>query len=207
MSMQTAEAPRAVRKRRNAELPTKTTLNLVIREKSELAPSRWIPAAILIILAAALFSKFAVVDRFARLQEMENKLADKQGQLWALEDSYADFDEVKAQYNQYTYKGFDRSIADRQAILDLLEQEIIPYCETQAISISGNNFSTTLTGLTLDQVSSMMARLEANPLVEGVTVATAGYDDADPSTQPYATMSIVFTNPEAADAAEEGGAQ
>lgn len=213
MSMKTDSKPRE--KRSKQTMPTKTTLNLVMREKSELALSRVVPAAIIIVVLAVLFGKFAVADRYARLHKAENDLATSQVRLEELELSYADYDKVKEQYNQYTYRGFDRTIADRQEILDLLEHDIIPYSETQAVSVTGNVFSTTLTGLTLDQVSSMIARLESNPLVDGVTVSTTGYDnnsessdsDIDSGVRPYATITIVFKSAydDSAEGAETEG--
>ena len=199
MSTQTVQAPQTTRRRKAQVMPSKTTLNLMIKEKGELAPSRWLPWVLLIVVAAALFGKFAVADRFARLQAAENALAARYDELDALTAATADFAEVKDIYNQYTYRDFDRSIADRQEILDLLEREVFPHSQSQSVTVNGNVFSTTLTGVTLDEVSLMMTRLEADPLVEGVTVSTAGYDDPTTNTQPYATMTIVFTN------AEQGG--
>lgn len=199
MSTQTAQAPKVIKRRKAQVMPGKTTLNLMIKEKHELAVSRWLPWVVVIAVLAALFGKFAVADRFARLQAAENALAARYAELDTLTAATADFDEVKEVYNQYTYRDYDRSIADRQDILDLLEREVFPHSQTRAVTVNGNVFSTTLTGVTLDEVSAMMARLEADPLVEGVTVSTAGYDAPNDETQPYATMTIVFTN------AEQGG--
>ena len=204
MSTQTATAARTAAKGKT--MPAKTTLNLVIRERTGPSPKKWVPLVVLVLVLAALFGKFAVADRFARLAAARRELIGKQTELAALEASYQDFDEVKARYNQYTYRGYDKTIADRQEILDLLEREVFPHSETRSISVNGNVFSTTLTGLTLDEVSSMMARLEANPLIEGVTVFTAGYNETGtqaevPGIEPYATMTIVFKN---ADAVEGG---
>lgn len=201
MSTQTVQAPKVVKRRKAQAMPSKTTLNLMIKEKGELAVSRWLPWVIVIVILAALFGKFAVADRFARLQAAENALAARYAQLDELETATADFAEVKDRYNQYTYRDYDRTIADRQEILDLLEREVFPYSQGETVTVNGNVFSTTLTGLTLDEVSSMMSRLESDPLVEGVTITTAGYDDPARETPPYATMTIVFTN------AEEGGAE
>lgn len=201
-------APKApVKAPRKKTTPAKTSMNLYIKEKSALSPSRWLPAVLIIVILAALFGKFAVADRFARLREAESALAARQNELAQLQQTYADYDEVEEQYSQYTYRGFDRTIADRQEILDLLERDIIPYSQTRSVSVTGNVFSTTVTGLTLDQVSTMMAKLEADPLVDTVTVSTAGYEDeqtdGQPDTeavQPYATITIVFIN-------AEGGAE
>ena len=206
MSVKTESKPRA--RRGKQTVPSKTTLNLVMKEKSALRLSRVIPAVLIIAVLALVIGKFAVADRCARLRAAEHELANRQATLRVLQASYADYDQVKEQYNRYTCEGFDNTIADRQEILDLLESDIIPYSETQSVSVTGNVFSTTLTGLTLNEVSTMIARLEANPLVDRVTVSTAGYNDDRSAAggeaanlRPYATVTIVFKNAEI----DEGG--
>ena len=47
----------------NVTYPSKRTINLAIREKSPFRPQKLIPLLLLILFAAALFAKFAVVDR------------------------------------------------------------------------------------------------------------------------------------------------
>ena len=71
MSTQTVQAPKSARRRKAQVMPSKTTLNLMMKEKSELALSRWLPWVIVIAILAALFGKFAVADRFARLHDAE----------------------------------------------------------------------------------------------------------------------------------------
>ena len=174
-------------------VPTKTTLNLVIKEKSEFRLGRLLPAVLVVIVVAAVFAKFAVLDRYAVLDEAEQQLRREQEYLDQLMASYADYDEVQAEYNRYTYEGFDRTIPDRQDVLKLLERYVFPVSGMQQMAISGRFVSTTLTGMTLEGVSRLVAKLEADPLVDSVTVSTTGYTGREDSV-PIASMVIALSD-------------
>lgn len=174
-------------------VPVKTTLNLVIKEKTEFRPARLIPALLLVFLLAALFAKFAVLDRFAALEEAEREFSQDRAYLQELVNSYADYDEVQAEYNRYTYADFDRSIPDRQDVLKLLERRVFPVSGMRQMSISGKSVSLTLTGMTLEEISTLVNKLEAEPLVERITVSTAGYSGRD-NDVPTASMVILLVD-------------
>ena len=160
-------------------MPSKRTLNLVIKEKGEFRLERVLPAVLLVLILAALFGKFAVLDRYAVLAEAESVLVQEQKQLEALRASYADFDEVQAEYNRYTYADFDRTIADRQDILMLLEKYVFPVSGMTQLSVSENLVTMTLTGMTFEEISTLTDRLEKDPLVDHVFVSNANYTDKD----------------------------
>ena len=175
--------------------PTKTTLNLAIKEKSDLDPRRAIPAVILVVLLVALLGKFAVFDRYAALNEAEAKLANEKATLSAMQAAYSDYDEVKQEYNRYSYSGFDRTIPDRQAVLALLEREAFPVSGMRQMSISGRTLSMTLVGMTLEQISQLVNRLDTDELVESVFVYTAGYGGVNDQTgEPTATFTITLAD-------------
>lgn len=190
-----------LKKARRAVPPTKTTLNLVVKEKKELRPSRTVPAVLAVLLAAGLFGKFAVADRFAKADAAEAAVAARRRHLAEVEQSYADYDEVQATYNRYTYTGFDRTIADRLDVMALLEREVFPIGTVRTLSIAGKSVSLTVSGLTLDQLSDLMTRLKADGLVAGVTVSTANYNGAhdaagepDPNAEAVANMTITLND-------------
>lgn len=187
--------------KRNRPTPLKPTLNLYFKEKSPLRLTVVIPCVAVIVVFAAIFAKFAVIDRFAALAEREAELAREREAYEALVNSYADYDKVAEEYGKYSYTGYDRSIADRLDILDLLEREVFPVATVKRLSVSGNALSMTLEGLTLDQVSELLGRLEADPLVTHVTVRTTGYDAGDEG-EPTANMTV-----ELADATETEGSE
>lgn len=170
-------------------IPSKTTLNLVIKEKKELRLERLIPAVIIILVIAVLFAKFAVADRYAALNEAEKELSQERENLNALVSSYADYDEVQEEYNRYTYEDFDRTIPNRQDVLNLLEKYVFPVSGMRQLSISGKSVSLTLTGMTLEEISRLIAVLEADPLVEKVLVSTTSYSSGNEAI-PVASMVI-----------------
>ena len=178
--------------------PSKRTLNLAIRERRYPDPKKWIPGVLVVIILAALFSKFAVVDRYAKLNEAEAELAGKKAELAATQAQYADYDEVRERYNMYSYEGFDRTIADRLDVMDLLRRDVFPVCEVQDLSVSGKTINLSVTDLNLSQISQLIATLEGEPMVSSVTVFTAS-DDRE------ATMGAASLSVELMDAADDTG--
>ena len=175
--------------------PSKRTLNLAVRERRYPSPKKWIPGVLVVILLAALFAKFAVVDRYAKLNEAEAALAEKQATLEATRAQYADYDEVQERYNMYSYEGFDRTIANRLDVMDLLKRDVFPVCEVQSLSVSGKTINLSVTDLNLSQISQLIATLEGEPMVSRVTVYTAS-DDRE------ATMGAASLSVELMDATE-----
>lgn len=175
--------------------PSKRTLNLAIRERRYPDPKKWIPGVLVVILLAAVFAKFAVVDRYAKLDEAEKELSDKKAALEDTRAQYADYDEVRERYNMYSYEGFDRTIANRLDVMDLLKRDVFPVCEVQSLSVSGKTISLSVTDLNLSQISQLIATLEGEPMVSRVTVFTAS-DDKE------ATMGSASLSVELMDATE-----
>lgn len=169
--------------------PTKKALNLAIREKNLPDPKKWIPGVLIVLVLAALFAKFAVMDPYAKLDEAEQALADKKATLDATREQYADYEEVKERYNKYSYEGFDRSIVDRLDVMDLLKRDVFPVCEVRSLSVAGRTITMAVTDLNLSQISQLIATLEAEPMVNHVTVFNAS-DNNDGSGLGSASMSV-----------------
>ena len=190
---------------RKGQPSAKTTMNLLQKEKSPIRLSVVIPWVVLIIIAAALFAKFAVIDRFAKLGELEAALADEKTALDATRKSYEDYNEVAEQYSRYNYTGYDKSIADRLDVLELLEREVFPIAGVESLSVSGKVLSITLRGLTLEQVSELLQKLESDPLVEHVTVSTTGYGESVGTGEPRANMTVELADASKTAETSEGG--
>lgn len=165
--------------KKNVKIPSKQTINLMIREKNLSHPTRLIPILILIILGANAFAQFAVIRRLNQVKQAEAEWAQMCYNLQMIEDSYADYDEVKAEYNRYTYQNFDRSIPDRLQILDMLEQKVFSVCTAHSLSITKRTVSMTLGGLDLAQTSELIASLRAEPMVEDVRVSSSTSSESD----------------------------
>lgn len=182
------------------KLPSKTTLNLVVKVKTLAHPTRLIPILLLIFVGAALFAQFAVIRRLNQVKQAEAELEEMRNLLTMTQNAYADYDEVEEEYNKYTYDNFDRSLFNRLDILDLIERRLFPVCTVQSLSISHNTttsndvLSMTVTGPTLEETYALVSGLLTEPMVQDVDIASyvdnsenAGAD------QPKSTVTMTIT--------------
>lgn len=202
---------------KKTKLPSKQTLNLMIKVKTLAHPTRLIPILLLIFVFAAAFAKFAVINRLEQVKKAEAELAEMHRNLEMIESTYADYDEVQKEYNRYTYQNFDRSIADRLDVLSLIERQIFPISVVQSLSISDKTVSMTINGLTLEQASTLLDSLLSEPLVADVDYSSY-VDNTDREQGGDATTTITMTitladasevkaAEKAAEAEENGGAE
>ncbi len=202
---------------KKTKLPSKQTLNLMIKVKTLAHPTRLIPILLLIFVFAAAFAKFAVINRLEQVKKAEAELAEMHRNLEMIESTYADYDEVQKEYNRYTYQNFDRSIADRLDVLSLIERQIFPISVVQSLSISDKTVSMTINGLTLEQASTLLDSLLSEPLVADVDYSSY-VDNTDRDQGGDATTTITMTitladasevkaAEKAAEAEENGGAE
>lgn len=202
---------------KKTKLPSKQTLNLMIKVKTLAHPTRLIPILLLIFVFAAAFAKFAVINRLEQVKRAEAELAEMHRNLEMIESTYADYDEVQKEYNRYTYQNFDRSIADRLDVLSLIERQIFPISVVQSLSISDKTVSMTINGLTLEQASTLLDSLLSEPLVADVDYSSY-VDNTDRDQGGDATTTITMTitladasevkaAEKAAEAEENGGAE
>lgn len=163
-------------KRKNDLYPSKVTLNLAMREKSPFSPLKLIPLLVLLLAAAALFSKFAVADRLAAVQRVQADLNALQQHKAELEESTAGYDELLEEYNRYSISWMteeESQLVLRGDLLALIEEELMPKSQVRSISISGNVISVELGGITLDDTAHLVQRLYQLPSVSNVAVYTA----------------------------------
>lgn len=186
-------------------LASKQTMNLAIREKNMAKSALLIPVVAAIVLGAALVGKFGVADRLAQVSAAQREVDAIRDQTAAMQAAYADYDEVEAEYNRYTYKDFDRTLADRMAILDLVEREIFPVCQVQRLSLAEKRLDLALEGSTLGDGSALVARLEADPLVDSAYVTTATAVEENGAVHRTTEMTILLAD--AVEVEEEEVAQ
>ena len=162
--------------RSHGKLPTKRTINLAILGEKPMRFGLAIPAILLIILAAAAFSKFLVLDRFAEVDAARATVYDLQRRVDAGYAELADFDDLADLYAHYTYSGFTQeelTRAQRTDVLRLIRTMILPYAVVRDWSVSGNILTVNLVGETLQQINLIVQQLEAQDMVDFCTVNTA----------------------------------
>lgn len=178
---------------------SKSTMNLAMRERNVSKNPMVILGTLLAILAVAALVSFGVGSRLAQVNAAQSKTDEMERKLETIRAAYADYDEVQEKYNRYTYKDFDRSIADRLDVLSLMERQIFPVCAVRDFSVAGRQMSLVLEGLTLESTSALITRLNAEEMVSSVNVSTYDATSDSGTVYPLTNMVIVLS-----DASEQG---
>lgn len=166
--------------RRHGQIPSKRSINLAVIGEKPVHMGLAIPAILLILIAAAAFSKFLVIDRLDEVTAAQRVVYDLQSELDAGYDELSGFDDLSNLYAHYTYSGFtseELNRTDRVDVLNLIRRMIIPYAEVSTWSVTGNQLTVNMSAESLQQINLIVQQLEAQDLVDFCTVNTANTND------------------------------
>ena len=186
--------------------PTKTTINLAVDDKGENKMARNLVLFAVALVLIALFAKFAVVDVMAADSAASGKVAAAQSQLSALEAANADYDELQERYAAFTVNSLsdvEKALADRGAILDLLQGTVANMAELQSVNVTGNTVMLQFANTSLQDVSRVVASLEGSDLVANVSMSTAKTDRND---EVVSTITVTLAGADMLAAAKEAAA-
>lgn len=160
---------------------TKQCMNLAFHEKT-VNPKTLIPLVLVLVIFTALFVKFGVLDLIQQKVDAVNEVSSKQTNLAAINASLSGYDEVAYQYGRYSYgwlNATESSLLSRVEILDILESIIAKKGVIENFAVNNNILNVNISGLSLNQTSSLVKQLEADPRVSDVFVYTAVSEDAE----------------------------
>lgn len=169
-----SKAPRG--KRPRGHLPTKKDINLAVIGEQHMNVLVALPAILLILLAAALFSKFLVYDRMQEVSAAWREVSRLQDQLDAGYEELADYAELAELYAHYTFSGMtdeEKERIDRVEVLSLIDRLILPQAGVENLTINGNKMTLNMSGNTLQEINLLVQKLEADPVVDFCSVTTA----------------------------------
>ncbi|WP_419023434.1 hypothetical protein [Emergencia sp.] len=174
--------------------PDKTSINLLMQDKSVRDPKFQIILFVLFALILAIFVKFMVIDKLAEAYEAEKAYTQMQTQIDQLSASNEKYDQVREEYSHYG-NGYlndeEKAEQDRMAMMRVIKSNVITKSEIQSVEISGNVATLTIDNIRLRTVSDIVASLEKDDLVSFVTVSTAG-TNTDSNAMVTATVIINF---------------
>lgn len=173
-------------------LPTKRSVNLVIRRNTRAVVERYAVAIVIFAVLLALFAKFAVIDRLALVRAEERKAKALEQQMADLQESIADYDEVLRQYQHYYPNSAQNALAESLAcsqVLDLLEDTLLYETRILAVDYSGQTLKVAMAGADLNRLSVLMTQLEAQDSVSSVSLTTAAAKDEQ---EPVAYLTIAL---------------
>lgn len=173
---------------------SKTTMNLARRERDlAKSPVMALPVIVLIALVAVLVS-WGVGTQLGRVNSAQREVDQMRDNIAQLQAGYADYDEVQEEYNRYTYEKFDRTIQDRLEVMSLMERQVYPVCSVRSFSVAGRQMSLVLEGLTLESTSALITRLNAEEMVDSVSVSVYDATSDSGATYPLTNMVIVLSD-------------
>ena len=173
-------------------LPTKKTMNFV-HHASSFNPKKVLPLAIVVIIVAAVFAKFGIMDQLDKKTAAYNDLAQRQEQLAVVNAKLAGYDELEKQYGRYSYGWMSESevnMVSRMDVLALVEQKISPASVIENIAVNNNVLTLNIHGITLEQASAMVKSLEESEMVSSATVYSASAENAEDAS---IFLSIILT--------------
>ena len=177
--------------------PTKTDINLALRDKKQEQLSVILPGAIVFLLCVALFSKFTVIDRFARVDRAENAAVAAQQDLEAVKNYTKNYQKVLEEYNALlASKSALNVIATPMERLGLVEEYLLSAANVNSFDVMDDVIMAQISGVTLHQISAIYAALMSDPLIENVQVYTASTNESRYSLT-TATMTIQLATEDA----------
>lgn len=181
--------------KKQIKIPTKRTINLAANLEQKTNIFIAIPAIILIIVAAAIVSKFFVVDRYAKLHAAQSEVAYMQGQVDLLNNEYSKMGEIADLYAHYTYSGLteeELTYFNREAVVSLVDMEIMKDVTVGNWRLQGNVLSIPMQAPTLETIKNVVNKMESQDLVEFCLVNNAITTDATDESPEYVTANLTI---------------
>lgn len=157
----------------------KRTMNFV-RQQSGPSANRVLSMAVVVLAVLLVFFKFGFMDPMAERSNAYIALTRKQGELEDIQDRLDDYEELKQQYDRYSYGRMNESeinLVNRMEVMDLVEKEIASIAFVENFAVNNNVLTLNIYGITLEQASTLVNRLESNGLVESASVNSASAAD------------------------------
>ena len=161
--------------------PSKKTMNFV-HHQSSFNPKKVIPIALIVLIVAAVFLKFGVLDMLDKKAAAQAELDQKQQQLAIVEAKLEGYDELAMEYGRYSYgwmNDTEVNMVSRMDVLDLIEKKISPKATIDNFAVNNNVLTMNIHGITLEEASKMVKSLEATELVESASVYNAVAEEAE----------------------------
>ena len=199
----TVDTRTAAPARKMIKCPQKTGINLNLQEDRQRDRRTLLIGILAIAALVAVVVNFGVLQQYRRLDKAQAAYDRVHTQYVSAQEALSDYDRVLLEYRTYSMDWMtaagDEDITaavDRQAALDLLEQEMLSHGSLTALQITQNTMNVDMSGMTLDQISAMFARLRLSPIVDSVSLSVASTEEGKAATIMDFTVRIELRQPE-----------
>ncbi|MEG1396759.1 MAG: hypothetical protein RSC82_07260 [Oscillospiraceae bacterium] len=188
------------------QLPSKSTMNLMMKEKSTYSPGRVFWGLAVVILLSLVVGKFAVADRIGDIYDRQTALAEVVAENGRMAEEAADYEKIYEKYSQFSSGWMteeEQALYGRMDILDKVQSQFMAAGHVSQFSIAGNVLSVDFVNTPLSAASDLMSRLKEFPEVVGVDLYTAN-NQATGNGGISLSMTVTFKIP---GTTAEGGAK
>ena len=199
----TVDTRTAAPARKMIKCPQKTGINLNLQEDRQRDRRTLLIGILAIAALVAVVVNFGVLQQYRRLDKAQAAYDRVHTQYVSAQEALSDYDRVLLEYRTYSMDWMtaagDEDITaavDRQAALDLLEQEMLSCGSLTSLQITQNTMNVDMSGMTLDQISAMFARLRLSPIVDSVSLSVASTEEGKAATIMDFTVRIDLRQPE-----------
>ena len=187
------------KKRIRGKMTQKRSINLAPVGVERIDPKLALAGSLIVLLLAAMFSKFLVADRLAAMYRESAQVAALRTQLSQEYDKVASFGSIADEYAHYTYSGMteeELSLVDRADVIRMIKEGTENNREVESWSLKGNVVTLTVSGRDLQEINHLARRLEQFDLVNTCTVTAASKEEiqAQGSSGPEDGSSVVRAN-------------
>lgn len=199
----TVDTRTAAPARKMIKCPQKTGINLNLQEDRQRDRRTLLIGILAIAALVTVVVNFGVLQQYRRLDKAQAAYDRVHTQYVSAQEALADCDRVLLEYRTYSMDWMTAAgsedipaAVDRQAALDLLEQEMLSHGSLTALQITQNTMNVDMSGMTLDQISAMFARLRLSPIVDSVSLSVASTEEGKAATIMDFTVRIELRQPE-----------
>ena len=169
--------------RKAVRCPTKRSVNLAKRESRSRNIVTLVCGIALIAVLAAAVAKFGVIDQLARQREAENVYNATHAQYLEMQQAIENYPAVEQEYRTYSRKWMQDDTSgmfvsvDRIDVLALLENHLLPYGKVKNLIVQAETMVVSMSGMNLEQISTMFAKLQEQPIVSSAVLNIAATAD------------------------------
>ncbi|MCR4797982.1 MAG: hypothetical protein K5853_05970 [Lachnospiraceae bacterium] len=161
--------------------PTQDRINFAIIGVEQMKLTIMIPAIVLIVLAAGVFGKIFVADRFVKVSRLNGEVNELQTRIDTAKEEIASYGELEKEFAHYTYTDMTEDelrLQDREDVARLISKYVLNRALVGSWNVSENIVSLPITGVTFQEIGEIVADLEEDDMVEYCEVVAAATDDS-----------------------------
>lgn len=160
-------------------MPTKRSINLVLIDEKKIKPVRALPAIVLIVALAVVFSKFMVMDRLMAMSKATGTVTSIRASLAEASAALKKYEGVEDAYAHMTNKDMTKeelNRVDRVKVLELVTDYLPDRGTTRSWSVSGNMLVVDVSDKSLENLNQLARKIEQSPIVDTCVITAAQKD-------------------------------